>query len=1039
MVQRLLWTLIGVSGIANVAFALEGIYVNPDIHENTIVFQSNGKIWKGEIGAEKVWAYQIHDCKGLSFSPKISPNGSKVAFFLNLNNSASTEVYTIDLDGQNLDRISFEGVDNRTELSWHQDDIVFCGFSPKSVGDKTLKVANRITHETKEVGVSQCSQAVFVEDNAFYFTRFGQQSAVNRYRGGQIRQIYRGYKCDNQEISIKKVPLMEDANCTHPMQCRDDFYFLSDKEGKNRLYRFRETGITEIYKDCDYGISSASTDGNRIIFEVAGRLKVYDPLIEETSELDVELSGMTEQTTEWVEIDAEIAFTGFYSTPLSYFLQELMAADPSGEKILFLVRGSLIQVEKEKGGFKRIQPPEGGYYFDVAVCKGKTYALYGTKKGMWLQTMLEGKSERFFLSDRCRSKLVVSSDGNFVVTQSAQQQLFLLNLKTGEETQIAENLPHGKNVVSFSPDSKWIAYSSEKKNHFCSLKVYSVDEKKSFSLTQGEVDGVYPVWHPKQAALYFMNRNVRSLKMGSALGSSKIFSNSRSVLCAVSFNQNNPFENPNIKEIFDLNEGVFSRKVYKNPDVMDFDSIRGTKRGLILLGRYPIFMSFEEGKREEASLDVADVYCSAESNKGVVIDRWGISWADFSTSLEGCIESEVKIPRQSILIDNKKEMEALFNAIHRVYKSFFYDQNLGDTFWDEIRYRYQPLLTRVRSKSDLMQVVSWMLAELETMHIFVVGPGFRGNYQLESVGLPIDTVYNADKSGLEILRKIEIDPLIDDRNALGDYGAFQAGMVIKEINSQPVEEMKSLAEQLVGAYASTVHFELIDLEGKALNVDVVPLHYADLCRLWMHDWAYRNRLEVDQKSSSEIGYIHLSGMMLPDYAKFTKLFSSMSDKKGLILDLRFNHGGFIHHAIIEAIGQPSSSYSRFYGEQSPIDTEDCHPKIVVLCNQQTCSDGEMVISLLKKSYDVTVVGTKTWGGGVGIIPMLGVLPNATLVTVPGHASYDKGTSEVLVEGKGAAPIDIYLDMDPRETYVGNDTQLAKALEILLESIYEDVS
>jgi hypothetical protein len=87
-----------------------------------------------------------------------------------------------------------------------------------------------------------------------------------------------------------------------------------------------------------------------------------------------------------------------------------------------------------------------------------------------------------------------------------------------------------------------------------------------------------------------------------------------------------------------------------------------------------------------------------------------------------------------------------------------------------------------------------------------------------------------------------------------------------------------------------------------------------------------------------------------------------------------------------------------------------------------------------------VIGTKTWGGGIGICPSISILPGCSLlVTLPAHASYLKESTTPIVERDGAGPIDIYLDISPRESFEKKDLQLAKALEILLDSKYEEPS
>jgi tricorn protease len=167
------------------------------------------------------------------------------------------------------------------------------------------------------------------------------------------------------------------------------------------------------------------------------------------------------------------------------------------------------------------------------------------------------------------------------------------------------------------------------------------------------------------------------------------------------------------------------------------------------------------------------------------------------------------------------------------------------------------------------------------------------------------------------------------------------------------------------------------------------------------------------------------------------LYNAMLDKEGIIIDLRYNYGGNTSDDVIQELLVTTDFYHEMHGIESCFEISAKPPKLVVLCNQQTSSDGELLITKLKRVYKATVIGTKTWGGGVGICSSLSVLPGSSLlVTLPAHASYFKGTTSPVVEEEGAGPIDIYLDISPRESFEKKDLQLAKALEILLDSKHE---
>ncbi|MBM3194550.1 MAG: hypothetical protein FJZ60_02165, partial [Chlamydiae bacterium] len=171
------------------------------------------------------------------------------------------------------------------------------------------------------------------------------------------------------------------------------------------------------------------------------------------------------------------------------------------------------------------------------------------------------------------------------------------------------------------------------------------------------------------------------------------------------------------------------------------------------------------------------------------------------------------------------------------------------------------------------------------------------------------------------------DPLVDDNNLLDPYKDFIPGSCIVAINNLPVQKDKPFEAHLEGAYGANVSFALKDLEGKVESQLVMPLTLSNCKDLGLYDWSYKNRLKVDEESKGQIGYIHLPSMDLCDYFVFTKLFSALSDKRGIILDLRYNYGGWIHNHVMDKIGKPNGVYNKLHGVDSCFEPADCHPKI----------------------------------------------------------------------------------------------------------------
>lgn len=1016
--------------------AAEGIYSNPDIFEERIVFQSGGKIWLGSLHKGKYVAYPLHNYGGISKYPKFSKDGKKIAFISNFETGNTYEIYLTDIQGDSLERITYEALGSEDEIFFNsEDEITFSCLTKQSHRESCLKKVNLRTKKVVEMGVYQGTQAVCLDRTSYLFVRFQKQKAIQKYRGGQLRQIYKTRE-EKAGLEIKKIPLFDEANCYSPTICQNELYFLSDVSSMARVYKYTDKGLVDVWGQDGYSIQSLTSKGGKLVMASFGDIWVLDPKSFKASKVLIELRGSPQRETSWFSIKNELEIAKNFRSPNNYYsLHEVLAIDDTGERSAILVRGSIILNSKGSEDFIRVKPEGDGYYYDLAARNGNLYALYGDANGNWLHILDEnGEKKSHFLDKRARSRLVVSYDGKYVLTTSAQQELFLLDIGQNKEILVDKNIPFllGKEGVSFSFDNQWIAYSVQKRNLFFHLKVFSIEQGKSFPITATEVDGYNPVWHPQQAALYFLNRNGRNIGLARSIDTSNLVSTAKTILSAVSFNGQNPFSMDEVKELIPLKKELFTKKVHKNPMTNTPGCLVGTKNGIVILGKTTFFISFKNGNEEAMDVGFEDLFFSATSDKGIVLDEKEFYWADISNGFSCAQMTPVEITNQKIDHDSQGERKHFFYSILRNYQSYFYDQNLKENFWIDLRNRYEVLLERARNRVDFAYLISMMLAELNTLHIFVE-PFEPFNPSFESLSLPLDLDYSEEKGGFEILRQYEVDPLLDDSNLLDPYKNFIPGSCIVAINNQPIKKDKPFEAHLEGAYGANVTFELKDKEGKTESQTVMPLALSNCKDISLYDWSYKNRLKVDEQSKGEVGYIHLPAMDLSDYFLFTKMFSALSDKRAVILDLRYNYGGWIHNHVIDKIPQPKGVYNKMHDADSCFEPLDCHPKIVILCNQLTHSDGEIVISLLKKSHDVTVIGTKTWGGGVGINTYASKVPGWLMVTLPAHATYDSQTHKVLVEQEGAGPIDIYVDIDPRESYLKQDLQLAKAMEILIDS------
>ena len=204
--------------------------------------------------------------------------------------------------------------------------------------------------------------------------------------------------------------------------------------------------------------------------------------------------------------------------------------------------------------------------------------------------------------------------------------------------------------------------------------------------------------------------------------------------------------------------------------------------------------------------------------------------------------------------------------------------------------------------------------------------------------------------------------------------------------------------------------------------------------LYHLEWVQRCIKTVDEKSGGKVGYIYIPDMSADGLNEFVRYYYPQLDKEALIIDDRSNGGGNVSPMIIERLQRTAYNMTMRRGSTkvSPVpEGTQTGPK-VLLIDKYSASDGDLFPWGFKANNLGTVIGTRTWGGIVGIGGSLPYL-DGTDVRVPGSTSFDPKTGEWIIENYGVDP-DIVLDNDPIKEYAGTDEQLLKAIEVALEQI-----
>jgi tricorn protease len=349
--------------------------------------------------------------------------------------------------------------------------------------------------------------------------------------------------------------------------------------------------------------------------------------------------------------------------------------------------------------------------------------------------------------------------------------------------------------------------------------------------------------------------------------------------------------------------------------------------------------------------------------------------------------------------------------------------------WQAVYRRYEPLLERISTRGELSDLIWEIQGELGTSHAYEVGGDHRKPPPVTLGHLAAD-LRLADGEGYEILRIVDGDPW--DATADSPLNAVGAQAKIGErivaVNGQAVSRERPPQALLVHQAKSRVELTLASTSGTKREVLVTTL--ADEVPARYREWVERNRRWVHETSKGRVGYLHLPDMMSAGFAEFHRYFATECDRDALIVDVRYNRGGHVSQLLLEKVARRRVGYdlSR-WGQPEPYPTESPAGAVVALTNEHAGSDGDIFSHCFKLMKIGPLLGTRTWGGVIGINPRHRLV-DGTETTQPEYSFWftDVGFA---VENYGTDP-QIEIDNAPQDAREGRDRQLEKALDTALK-------
>jgi tricorn protease len=398
-----------------------------------------------------------------------------------------------------------------------------------------------------------------------------------------------------------------------------------------------------------------------------------------------------------------------------------------------------------------------------------------------------------------------------------------------------------------------------------------------------------------------------------------------------------------------------------------------------------------------------------------------------STDTPGKVEFKVKMS-----IRRDEEFREMFEQSWRALLENFYDRKFHGVDWYAVRTKYRPLVDHCALKEDLYALISLMMGELNASHLGITGHGSTPDEVTADLGLIFDETYPGP--GLKIAEVLKRGPA--DRRGLN----IKAGSVIVSLDGTELTETTNLSKLLNGKVGEPVALDLLPPGADPKNpkarqhVEVKAEDRGHVHHLMYDRWVERNAARVAELSKGKLGYIHIPSMDSEGLDTFVRaLYSDNFDKEAIVLDVRYNGGGFTHDQVLNYLGAKEHTIfrQREGGEGLVLRSGDRKwtKPLVLLINNRSYSDAEIFPSAFKALGLGRLVGVPTGGHVIGTSEV--TLVDGSSFRIPRIGVYT--TTNVDMEKQGVPP-DVLVEEHPDQLAKGQDVQLDKAVDVLTADV-----
>ena len=1045
-------------------------------------------------------------------TPRLSPNATKIAF------NYQGDIWTVSTNGQNLNRLTIhEGYDANPFWSDDGKTIVFQSdrfgnndiYTIPSVGG----VPTRITyHSASDVVTDITSNNTILFTTSRNFRQVEWETEIHSVNtnGGTPFRLMDAVGSDATLSPNGKLIAFTRGSCRIEREAyqgpanRDVWVYNIDQDSYHQLTTFNGQDLapqwaddtTILFQSARSGVynvhqMSVNANGSKSdeISQISNLKKLglfsYDLSVDGNSIILVSgdkvsmIKRETKATTDIsITIHSDYRFDPKERKTFTNRATEI-AVSPNGKLSAFVVRGEVFVTENDKEKSKTVNLSNSpsrdigaAWLNDDTLLfisdRDGVYNLYSTvssdseNKNMF--TSLKHNITQLTKSKEGITNPVISSDKKQIAYKEGNGKLVVASISEIGKISNTKTLVDSWNVpesVSWSPDSKWLAYSLSDLYFNDEIYIHKADDsKKAVNISMHPKGDYDPVWSKDGSKLGFTsNRNNGDYDVWFVWLNKKDWEKTKE-------DWDEGVEDPSDKKEDKKKED--EKEEDKVADItIDFEDIYNRQEQVTSYTGGEFLQAFsKDGKtiyyttgngtngNPDTKSDLFQINWDGEDEKALTTG--GASPVNISLNtkedfiyyvgkgklarikLKGAKKESLPFSAKMI-VDYKAESNQIFEEAWNVIEERFYDPNYHGQNWESLKKTYKPLALKASTRADFKVMFNKMLGQINASHMGVYRGENRADTQSETTGVLGIEFDSSSKNGLII------SSIVRNSSADREASKLKVGDEILKINGVKVSPSENIYKHLTATANEKI---VLSINSNGIEKEVVIRPKSSVRTDNYNAWVKDRKILTEKYSGGRLGYIHIRGMNWTSFEEFEReLTAAGFGKEGVVIDVRYNGGGWttdylmavlnvqqhaytVPRGAAENLEKENKNFTQYYPFSERLPLASWTKPSIALCNQNSYSNAEIFSHAYKELNLGKLVGIPTFGAVISTGGQ--TLIDGSYVRVPFRGWYVK-SSQKNMDFTPAMP-DIVVHNNPDDKAKGKDTQLKRAVDELLKDL-----